>query len=60
MDSYEGLRTARNLLATADAAVFDTRPGELERIGLVPAMQTVFHDAERPSDITLPVIPRPA
>jgi predicted acyl esterase len=25
---------------------------------LRPAMQTVFHDGERPSHITLPVIPR--
>jgi crotonobetainyl-CoA:carnitine CoA-transferase CaiB-like acyl-CoA transferase len=31
---YEGLRTARELLASADAAVFDAHPGELERLGL--------------------------
>lgn len=32
--SYEGLRAARSLLATAGAAVFDHNPGELERLGL--------------------------
>jgi len=31
---FEGLRDARSLLATADAAVFDWHPGELERSGL--------------------------
>jgi crotonobetainyl-CoA:carnitine CoA-transferase CaiB-like acyl-CoA transferase len=30
---YEGLARARELLATADAAVFDWSPGELERVG---------------------------
>ncbi|KAA0239670.1 CoA transferase [bacterium] len=32
--TYEGLHAARELLATAAAAVFDHRPGELERLGL--------------------------
>ncbi|MEX2080638.1 MAG: CoA transferase [Dehalococcoidia bacterium] len=31
---YEGLREARRLIASADAAVFDSAPGELERLGL--------------------------
>jgi crotonobetainyl-CoA:carnitine CoA-transferase CaiB-like acyl-CoA transferase len=31
---FDGLHAARELLATADAAVFDCHPGELERIGL--------------------------
>ncbi|GAB4331668.1 MAG: CoA transferase [Dehalococcoidia bacterium] len=34
LDTYEGLRAARDLLATADVAVFDSRPGALERRGL--------------------------
>lgn len=34
LETYEGLRDARRLLATADVAVFDQRPGELERLGL--------------------------
>lgn len=32
--TYEGLRTARELLARADVAVFDHAPGQLERLGL--------------------------
>ncbi len=32
--SYGGLRAAKDLLATAGAAVFDHHPGELERLGL--------------------------
>ena len=32
--SFEGLSAARSLLATADVAVFDWAPGELERSGL--------------------------
>jgi crotonobetainyl-CoA:carnitine CoA-transferase CaiB-like acyl-CoA transferase len=32
--TYAGLATARGLLATADVAVFDAHPGELERLGL--------------------------
>lgn len=32
--TYGGLREARRLLAVADVAVFDARPGELERLGL--------------------------
>jgi len=31
---FDGLRDARSLLATADVAVFDWQPGELERSGL--------------------------
>ncbi|MCZ2109900.1 MAG: CoA transferase [Dehalococcoidia bacterium] len=31
---YEGLSATRSLLATADVAVFDCAPGELERLGL--------------------------
>lgn len=31
---FDGLRAARALLATADVAVFDSAPGELERSGL--------------------------
>lgn len=31
---FEGLHAARQLLAAADAAIFDGRPGELERLGL--------------------------
>jgi crotonobetainyl-CoA:carnitine CoA-transferase CaiB-like acyl-CoA transferase len=34
LHQYEGLRGARGLIATADVAVFDARPGELERLGL--------------------------
>ena len=34
LETYEGLRQARELLKTADAAVFDFKPGELERLGL--------------------------
>ena len=32
--TFGGLRTARKLIETADVAVFDSRPGELERLGL--------------------------
>ena len=32
--TYEGLRTARQLIATADVAGFDANPGDLERLGL--------------------------
>ena len=32
--TYEGLAAARRLLARSDAAVFDSHPGELERLGL--------------------------
>ncbi|MFN8507878.1 MAG: CoA transferase [Dehalococcoidia bacterium] len=32
--TFAGLRDARKLIATADAAVFDDAPGELERLGL--------------------------
>jgi crotonobetainyl-CoA:carnitine CoA-transferase CaiB-like acyl-CoA transferase len=32
--TFEGLGAARALIATAAAAVFDARPGELERLGL--------------------------
>jgi crotonobetainyl-CoA:carnitine CoA-transferase CaiB-like acyl-CoA transferase len=32
--TYDGLAAARRLLARADVAVFDSRPGELERLGL--------------------------
>ncbi len=32
--SYAGLRAAKDLIATADVAVFDSPPGELERRGL--------------------------
>ena len=31
---FEGLHAARELLRTADVAIFDSRPGELERLGL--------------------------
>ena len=31
---FEGLRAARELLRTADVAIFDSCPGELERLGL--------------------------
>ncbi len=31
---FEGLRSARELLRTADVAIFDSSPGELERLGL--------------------------
>ncbi len=34
LQRYEGLRHARELLATADVAVFDALPGELDRLGL--------------------------
>lgn len=34
LHQFEGLTAARELLATADAAVFDWTPGELERSGL--------------------------
>lgn len=34
IESYDGLRKARELLATADIALFDQPPGELERLGL--------------------------
>lgn len=34
LDRYEGLAQAKSLLATADAAVFDWLPGELESRGL--------------------------
>src|SRR2546430_12411606 len=32
--TYDGLSAARRLLATSDVAVFDSHPGELERLGL--------------------------
>ncbi len=34
LQTYEGIRNARQLIATADVAVFDQAPGELERLGL--------------------------
>ncbi|MBA4181257.1 MAG: CoA transferase [Anaerolinea sp.] len=34
LERFEGLHAARQLLATADVALFDSRPGELERLGL--------------------------
>jgi crotonobetainyl-CoA:carnitine CoA-transferase CaiB-like acyl-CoA transferase len=34
LGKFEGLHAARELIATADAVVFDNRPGELERLGL--------------------------
>ena len=34
VETYEGLSAARELLRTADVAVFDAKPGELERLGL--------------------------
>ena len=34
LERFEGLHAARQLLATADVALFDARPGELERLGL--------------------------
>jgi crotonobetainyl-CoA:carnitine CoA-transferase CaiB-like acyl-CoA transferase len=34
LHSFEGLSAARSLLATADVAVFDWAPGEMERSGL--------------------------
>jgi crotonobetainyl-CoA:carnitine CoA-transferase CaiB-like acyl-CoA transferase len=34
LHTYDGLREARDLLASADVAVFDALPGELERLGL--------------------------
>ena len=34
LSKYEGLHAARKLISTADVAVFDHRPGELERLGL--------------------------
>ncbi len=48
MGRYEGLREARSLIAGADAAVFDHRPGELERLGLdaatvCPANPALLH-----------------
>ncbi len=42
---YEGLHAARALLATADAAVFDHRPGELERLGLDAGTVCAQHPA---------------
>ena len=33
LTKFEGLQAARQLIATADVAVFDNRPGELERLG---------------------------
>lgn len=34
LHQFEGLQATRELLATADVAVFDWRPGEMERTGL--------------------------
>ena len=43
---------------------FDRNPNTGEQPGLAtetrPAAQTVYHDAERPSHIVLPVVPRAA
>jgi crotonobetainyl-CoA:carnitine CoA-transferase CaiB-like acyl-CoA transferase len=36
LQTYPGLRAARELLISADVAVFDQRPGELEAVGLDP------------------------
>jgi crotonobetainyl-CoA:carnitine CoA-transferase CaiB-like acyl-CoA transferase len=34
LQTYDGLKAARDLIAGADVAVFDHHPGELERLGL--------------------------
>lgn len=50
--SYDGLREARRLLAIADAAVFDARPGELERLGLDAS--TLLRDHPRLLHVWMP------
>jgi crotonobetainyl-CoA:carnitine CoA-transferase CaiB-like acyl-CoA transferase len=42
---FEGLRATRELLATADVAVFDWRPGEMERSGLDAVTVRAAHPA---------------
>lgn len=43
LSSYEGRRSARHLIASADVCVFDALPGELERLGLDAATVTADH-----------------
>ncbi|MGK2966491.1 MAG: CaiB/BaiF CoA transferase family protein, partial [Tepidiformaceae bacterium] len=45
LHTYEGLHAAKELIATADVAVFDALPGELERLGLDGATLTAKHPA---------------